>query len=336
MIKRFVAVAAALAAMFSAVWPQVAQGQPTAVVVYAITANNGLLRFSSNAPGTINATTPITGLQSGEQVIGIDFRPANGQLYAVGSTGRLYTVNPQSGAATQSGSATLSLDGSTFGVDFNPVPDRLRVVSEAEQNLRINVDTVEATVDGALAYATGDANAGANPNVVAAAYTNNMAGATATQLFVIDSNRDILALQNPPNEGVLNTVGPLGINTSEVAGFDIAPGSGMAYAALTPSGASSSTLYTVDLNTGRATEVGTIGGGQPVRGLTVSFTETPAAAPAAKPGAAAQPTPAAPPAQMPAALPRTGEAESWAIGGLAVAGAGLLAAGLAARRRRRA
>ena len=347
MLKRFVALAALAAVMVSLVLSGAAQGQP-APTVYGLTANNALVRFAGNAPGTIQATTPITGLQGGDSITGIDFRPANGMLYGVGSSGRLYTINLQSGAATLASTLSAAPSGAAYGVDFNPVPDRLRVVSDEEQNLRVNVDTGEAMVDGTLAYAGGDANAGTSPTVVAAGYTNSVAGATMTTLYVIDSGLDILARQDPPNDGVLNTIGALGVDASALVGFDIAPAGNAAYAAISMSGMSSSALYTIDLNSGRATSVGAIarpriGCPPPIAPGDGGMAAAPAAkpgaqpspAPAAKPGAPAPAAkPAAAPVQMPQALPRTGVVEDWAIGGLAAAGAILLGAGMVARRRR--
>ena len=320
-----------MALMAATAIPPAAHGQADPPL-YALGADNSLMRLSSSNPSNAQGKMAISGLQSGESIVGIDVRPANGQLYGVGSTGRLYTINPQTGAASQSGSATLNpaLSGSVFGVDWNPVPDRLRVVTDNEQNLRINVETVEVTNDGALKYAPTDANAAANPNVVAAGYTNSMAGATATTLYVIDAGLDILATQNPPNDGVLNTVGPLGVQTGAMTAFDIAPGSNTAYAALTSDNGTSSSLYTIDLTTGRASSIGAIGGGQPIRGLAIAA--MPATAPASAAPAPAATAPTAMP--MPAQLPRTGQAESWLVGLTLLTGTVLLSVGFAARRRR--
>jgi hypothetical protein len=238
-------------------------------LAFGLTTGNALIRFNTAAPAMVLGRAPLSGLQPGETLLGMDFRPANNTLYGVGSSGRLYAVNPTSGAARMVGAGPLdpAPRGSALGVDVNPVPDRLRVVGTDGQNLRVNMDTLEVIVDGALAYAPGDRNAGARPNVVAAGYTNNMAGAQTTMLYVIDSGLDVLALQNPPNDGVLNTVGPLGLNAADMTGFDVAPGTGSAFAALTPAGASASGLYVVDLSSGAARAVGPIGGGQPLRGL---------------------------------------------------------------------
>ena len=238
--------------------------------IFAVTTVNNLVTFNSATPGTITASVAITGLQSGEVIRGIDVRPRTLQLFAVGSTGRLYSVNPTTGAATAVSIITTAFNGAEYGIDFNPVPDRLRVTSDAEQNLRINVDNGMTTVDGTLAYATGDPNAAANPNIVASAYANNVDGATTTTLYDIDSNLDILVRQDPPNAGTLNTVGALGVNTTELAGFDIAAGSGTAFASLTVAGSAASRLYTINLGTGAATLIGDIGGSAQVRGIAVA------------------------------------------------------------------
>ena len=147
------------------------------------------------------------------------------------------------------------------------MPDRLRLNSDQEQNLRINVDTGATTNDGALAYAPADRNAGANPDVAGAAYTNaDTDPATGTMLFDIDAAQDVLAIQNPPNDGVLITVGGLGVDTTKFVGFDITPPSAGAtpYAVLDPKG-HGSRLYVIDLATGKARQVGQVGNASPYR-----------------------------------------------------------------------
>lgn len=236
--------------------------------IYLTNTANSLLRIDSATPGVIAATVGITGLQSSESLVGIDFRPFNGVLYGIGSTSRIYTLNVATGAATQIGSAGLfTLSGANFGVDFNPVPDRIRVTSNTGQNLRLNPNdgTLSAT-DTSLAYAAGDVNAGLNPGVVASAYTNSFAGASTTTLYNIDIARGVLAVQNPPNNGTLNTIGNLGVFSTNQVGFDILGGSGTAFASLTNANGISS-LYTINLATGAATLVGGIGTGQTITGL---------------------------------------------------------------------
>jgi hypothetical protein len=113
------------------------------------------------------------------------------------------------------------------------------------------------------------------PRLVGAAYTNSVAGATTTTNYAIDAGLDVLVTQGSvggtpvsPNTGRLFTVGRLGVDASDVVGFDITP-AGRAFAALTRPGESTSALYSIDLTTGAARSLGTLGGGQSIRGLTV-------------------------------------------------------------------
>ena len=231
---------------------------PAAPTVLGLTTDNQLVAFDPKAPNTITATTPITGLNAGDNVIGIDVRPKDGLLYALTRAGVLYTVDPATGAATQK--ATLSADaadttapftaiaGAVFSVDFNPAADRLRVIGDGGQNLRIVPDTGATTTDG-------DINrAGAAPLLLASAYTNSFDGAASTMLFNLDAASDVLTLQAPPNDGTLANVGALGVAISGMAGFDIAGGAnGLALAALRSGASGPFTLYSVSLTSGAAT-----------------------------------------------------------------------------------
>ncbi len=219
---------------------------PTAAVAYAIDADNNLVIFNPSATGMQTVSKAVSGLQPSEKIVGIDMRPANGQLFGLGSTGRLYTFNLSSGAAAMVGTAPLAIAGTEFGFDFNPTVDRIRIVSNSGQNLRVNPN------DGLLAAADLTLNPG-TPSISAAAYTNNFAGATTTVLFDIDSNTDRLLRQDPPNNGTLVDVGALGVNVTGMNGFDIGGTSGMAYAILTVG--TSSALYNINLTTGAATKI---------------------------------------------------------------------------------
>ncbi|MFZ1220064.1 MAG: DUF4394 domain-containing protein, partial [Chthoniobacterales bacterium] len=203
-----------------------------AETLVALTSGNRLLFFDSATPGTVTKTISISTAGS-EALVAIDFRPATGDLYAMGASGRLYVLNLTTGETFVPPGPPTTLSGTRFGFDFNPTVDLIRVVSDLDQNLRLNPNTGSLTAtDTALTYAAGDAHAGANPNVVGAAYTNNFVGAAATVLYDIDSTLDVLVIQNQPNTGILNTVGNLGVNTTDEVGFDISQGTGVAYASL--------------------------------------------------------------------------------------------------------
>ena len=219
----------------------------------AVVNGTTLASFARNAPGTTLASVAVSGLHGGETLVGIDYRPANGTLYGLGSTGRLYTIDAATGAATQVGAA-FALSGTNFGVDVNPLADRLRIVSDSGANLRVNMDT------GAVVAVDTDLNLPA-PDAFAAAYARNVAGTTTTTLYVLDLASNTLQIQSPPNNGTLVTVGRLDPTATFIAGtFDIASADdGFALAALTPTGAAQSTLYRVNLRTGALTAIGTIG-----------------------------------------------------------------------------
>jgi len=241
---------------------------------YGVTQDNQLVTFQSDNVLNVAPTHAITGLPGGESIVGLDMRPATGQLYALGKTSRLYVINPRTGAARQVGATPFipALAGTGFGFDFNPMVDRIRVTSDADQNLRLNPDDgTVAGVDTNLAYAPGDPGAGTNPSVTASAYTNSFAGATSTTLFDIDNARHTLVIQNPPNNGTLTTVGALGSSDDAVA-FDIGDGN-VGYAVLTGK-QNVQGLNRIDLATGKATPLTDdfIGTAQPLTGLAAAGT----------------------------------------------------------------
>lgn len=249
-------------------------GRPTraqsgGTLLYGVTLSNRLIAFSSSTPGQLLTNVPITNLAPGERIVGIDVRPANNLLYALGSSSQLYVLNPVTGAAIRIGAPfTPVLNGTEFGFDFNPTVDRIRVVSDAGQNLRLHPDTgVVAAVDVALAYAPGDTNAGQTPGVSGAAYTNpDNDPATGTTLFDIDTALDVVAIQNPPNNGTLNTVVSLGTDAARV-GFDI--GIAAFFASIQAPGATTSSL--IQMSGSQRLALGTIGGEEPVPSLAVSL-----------------------------------------------------------------
>ncbi|WP_428938356.1 DUF4394 domain-containing protein [Fontivita pretiosa] len=247
----------------------------TAALIYGITFDNNLFSFDSSAPTNILSGVYVSGLQPNEFIQAIDFRPSTNVLYALGSTNRIYTLNLTTGAATAVGAPfSPALSGTAFGMDFDPVADRIRVVSDTDQNLRIDPTTgAVASVDTNLAYGPGP-YAGVNPSIVGAAYTNNVPGANATTLFVVDCVLDVLAIQNPPNDGALTVVGTLGHDViNYLAGFDIESSTGVAYLVAAGGGGGRSWLFTVNLATGLTVAEGVVGGGLNVRAIAIPIPE---------------------------------------------------------------
>ena len=264
------------------------QGPAAAETVFAVTEAHELIRFNAGQPQRVTERKPISGLAAGDDIVGIDFRVARGVLYALGRSGQLYTLDTASAALTRVGSAAAALRGERMGVDFNPVADRIRVVSDSGANLRLHPDS-GAMVDGdaatpgvqpdsPLTWAAGDASAGAPAALLAAAYTYNKLNDKHTTNFAID-RRGMLLVQGSregvvpvvsPNSGVLSTVGALGTGVLDDASFDIADVSGVAYAALR-SGTPASTVWVrVDLASGRAQRIGTVADGGRLRGVAIA------------------------------------------------------------------
>ncbi len=230
-----------------------------------LTTTNSLVRFDSVTPGVVSNAVAITGIGAGETIFDIDYRPANGLLYGFGSTGSLYAINAATGVATLSATlmgVTLNTNTTRVGIDFNPTVDRVRIVSNTGQDLRLTPGTSATTIDGNLN--------GAASSAVSVAYSNNVAGATTTTLFYIGSNSfNSLYNTTAPNDGTLSLVGSLGFTSTQDVGFDISGTTGIAYASLANPTGSGSSLYTVNLLTGSASLTGPIAGGLTLRGLTV-------------------------------------------------------------------
>lgn len=239
----------------------------------------GLVRVDSASPGVpASSLNFISGLRTGERVIGIDFRPATGQLYGLSDGSALYRLNVNTGAATLVGSGfTTPLNGGNFGFDFNPAIDRIRIVGDSNQNMVAHPDTGNANIATTtpVFFAAGDVNHGRDPNLVHHAYDRNVAGTPATQLYAIDTRLDVLARQ-ANNAGTVTTVGALGVDATDFGGFDIGAGD-EAYAVFADLGGGFSRLYRLDLASGQASSLGIIGA--TVSGIAVAPIPLPAALP---------------------------------------------------------
>ncbi|CCH30909.1 DUF4394 domain-containing protein [Actinosynnema sp. NPDC047251] len=249
---RLTVLAAALAAA-AALVPTSTAAATGRADVHLLTTDGTLVTGSSALP-LLGHHVRVRGLDPRDRLTGIDVRPATGDLYGIGRSGRLYRIDPRTGRATGVGTPA-PVDAAPVGFDFNPVVDRIRVVTASGTNLRLHPDTgAVAGTDGALAHPT----PGEAPKVAAAAYTNSVAGATSTTLYVLDSSRRVLATQGTragvtpvvsPNTGQLFTVGKSTAWIGTTNGFDIS-------AAGTALAASGGKVYRIDLDTGRTRLVG--------------------------------------------------------------------------------
>ena len=231
--------------------------------VIGLTDDQRLVAFRACKPEKTRAIGFVSGVGSGDStLVGIDFRVQDEKLYGVGNGGGVYTLDPETAEASFVSQLSEALSGTSFGVDFNPAADRLRIVSDTGQNLRHNV-----------ALATGGTTADlplSAPGVSGAAYTNNdltVMGApnTATTLFDLNASTNEIAIQSPPNNGNLVATGALGVDPGSAVGFDVYSKlgrDGMAvanrgFASLVVDGAAG--FYGVNLLTGKATRIGALG-----------------------------------------------------------------------------
>jgi hypothetical protein len=197
--------------------PRAADRGPYAV---GLTEAQRLVAFSVSTPERTRAIGRVSGLSGDTELVGIDFRVQDRLLYGVGDRGGVYYVRTKSARASKVSQLTVPLEGTAFGVDFNPAADRLRVTSNTGQNLRHDVNQGGATLaDTTLTYPPATTPA---TGVTGSAYTNNDLGAdTATSLFDLDTDLDQVALQAPANSGTLSPTGRLGVDAGSKAGFDV-------------------------------------------------------------------------------------------------------------------
>ncbi|GAA4087208.1 DUF4394 domain-containing protein [Nonomuraea soli] len=253
--------------------------------VIGLTDDGTLVAFQADNPRSTDRIGKVAGLKGDGKVVGIDFRVQDGKLYAVGDKGGIYTLDSRARASKVS-QLTVDLDGRSFGVDFNPAANRLRVISDTGQNLRHNIDDAMGAPAAGMTATDGrltnppvpPATTGVTAlGVTGAAYTNNdLSPATATTLFDVDTTADQVSLQSPANAGSLAPTGKLGVDAGPAAGFDIhskvrdgVTVSNTAYATLRVNGAYR--FYTVNALTGNAMLVGTFPNSRQVVDIAVTL-----------------------------------------------------------------
>ena len=272
-------VAVLLAACASSPMPEHV-GPPAREQVVAVSASHHLLRFNAGQPQNLRDRRALTGLAAGERLLGIDVRVARGELYALGASGQLYRIDVAQARAVPVGTpSALPAGGREWGFDFNPTVDRIRVVADNGTNLRLHPDSgALVSADPALAYVAADGAAGKAPRVVAAAYTYNARDDKITTNYALDGAAGTLVHQGTkegvtpavsPNTGRLYTVGALGTDPFDHAVFDISDVSNVAYAGVHQRGAKGTRWHRIDLATGRAVFLGTVGGGEPLIGAAI-------------------------------------------------------------------
>ena len=225
-----------------------------ALELVLLTAQNQII-LTNDQNLNQRTTLRVSGVAS--PLIGIDVRPADNQLYGVSADGNIYRIMTGTGAATWVSKLSQEFDASQGAVmDFNPVADRLRLMGMGGKiNFRVNVDNGQVVLDKPLVYADKDPNLGKSPMVTAGAYINSMVGAKETQIFDIDSMIGTYVVQDPPNDGILTTVGNTGMGSKWVEAIDIYTDARFNYTGYAVSG---NVLHKLDVGKGTITAVGPV------------------------------------------------------------------------------
>lgn len=258
--------------------------QSSSLQVVGLTEDQRLICFNERNPGDARDLGFISNLSGDTKIIGIDFRVQDKKMYGVGDKGGIYMLDTRNAIAGKVSQLTVALVGTSFGVDFNPPADRLRIVSDTGQNLRHNINVGGVTItDDPLDYPPATPVNAVGPNatgVTGSAYTNNdLDGTTATTLYALDTSLDQVAIQSPPNDGTLAATGKLTIDANSPVGFDIYStirnGVTVAVQGLaslqTADGTSS--LFSVTLPTGKARALGTFSFRNKVIGIAIPLNQ---------------------------------------------------------------
>jgi hypothetical protein len=254
-----------------------------AATAYAIMpSGTEIVRFDTSTPLSVTQLGTVSGLQAGDVLIDLDVRPSNGLLYALGvnngnSTARIYRIAPPitAGPIADAGPTATVLAGSQMAftglvgaMDFDPVNDRLRVVSASGQSYAVTPsEPAIVTPNAAVAGTT----------IVGLASTNNFNRPTAATLFGIDSGSGgrlvRIGAANTADGGATGTVTPIaaisGATVDTFGGFDISPNTAEAFVLVQGAVPGASAIYRIDLVTGAATPLGDINVAGRLKGLAV-------------------------------------------------------------------
>ena len=245
---------ASVAALASALALAGLSASATAASIVALKDGTSLVWIDT----TTKSVTSTVKLDGGASIVGMDVRPSDGRLYGVTLAGDIVTIDAKTGKWEKKSTLSERLPAnSTITIDFNPVADRMRILTSTGMSLRVNVDDGKATVDGFLKYSETEPNKGKVPNVQAGGYSNSCPSVKETALYDIDRPTMSLMKQAPPNDGILAMVGPLGTKVDGPLAFDVwTDCKGKSEGWLLHSG----WLSSIDLATGKLTRVGAIKG----------------------------------------------------------------------------
>jgi hypothetical protein len=210
-----------------------------------VSPGTALLTFVTSDPLHAAVSKPVGGL-NGDRLIGIDYRPNDHKLYAVGYSGRVYRVDDLTAAATSIGKLSVKLSGPTdgkgFDIDFTPNGSDLRIISATGQNIHqpfgASGPSGKTVTDGKLS----------RKQIAAMAYDDG------GRLIDIDTTNAQVVLQDPKT-GKITDLGPKGtfpgISTTS-NGIDIVGSDSFAVVNLNHN----HTLYSVNGTNGSVSKIG--------------------------------------------------------------------------------
>jgi hypothetical protein len=206
--------------------PGTATGKPLHSFVIGLSENNELVKLSVGPPATELQILPLRGLDTNETMLAIDFHPTTKVLYGVSSANKIYHINTNYGLAGSVSRTpfTPGIHGEAVGFDINPADGMIRLVTDADQNLRIDPRTAQVVaVDVNIAPSLNDISGIAYASSSGGSGTSNL-----STLYDIDWLNGSLYRQNG-NAGMLALVGSLGVDVLSEVGFD-ASSKGTAFA----------------------------------------------------------------------------------------------------------
>ena len=226
------------------------------------TSPRHIVEFDAASPVTATSDHVITGLAG--TPYGMDVSPRDGRIYVLTSDGpgTLFSLDPATGAATAIAALTAdpsdpsapftSLPGGSFGVDFIPQSNLLRVVNTGGQNIRVDPANGRVITDTPISP-SGTA-------IVGVAFHNNDNDlSTLTTEYAYDLTTNTFGSVNTPNNGNYVQIGPSGVASGDPTNvnLDEAP-SGNLWATHFVTADGSQNLYSVNRLTGAHTLVGPI------------------------------------------------------------------------------
>jgi len=242
---------------------------------YGVSTDNQLITYTVGPPAQEKSSVPITGLKEpGEMIVSIDMNTKDGLLYGVSDKGRLYTIDPVTGAATPVSTTAFNPmpTGSIYGMDFNTKTGLFRLVTNAGENMTISPTTGSiVSVDQKLTPSSTVINS--------VAYTSATSSSPTANMYDISISDGKVYVQ-ADSKGMLSPIGSTNLLIQDEGGFDISKDNTYGLAVLKasdlykdpsdPTGANTTVdyrLYYIDLKSGDATAMGSV---RPMNGMTIA------------------------------------------------------------------